>query len=1167
MSRPHPSLDIIRYNNHSIIRTSLAATMTTTTTTIDNPGGLWDRLTPQPATRQGQLYSQITERTTAPQQPGLWATLAERTDPTQYRPQALPDVAGEQVHEGEQELTVIRSPHGNYLRLTPEQRTIWHQMDGTRTVGQLATDAFLQFHQLLPVGDLVAALHREGFLHDQPVGIYRAVATHGEARTAEGWGKKVLRFLTGQRAEVKNIDGIYGAVYRTGGQLLFTPVFAVIWFVVALIGAAAFVLLLLGGTARATGGGTLPWQIATLWLALLTSFLLHESAHALAVKRFGRNLRGGGVMLYFGAPAFYVDTSDIWRSPRRARVLVSAAGPMSDLFVGGLAAMFALLQPDALLAPVAAKLAFTCYIATLFNANPLLELDGYYILVDLLRLPDLRRRALAFVRGPLWDKTRRKTNDERRKTKEQNVRRSSFVFRPLSREERIFTLYGLLAILYTLIAIVFAVQFWQRWVWGTVVGLWTSNDLGSQSAAALIVLLVVAPVVVGLGIAAWGTVRGAVEWLIRRGYGRRPDLVAGVCAAAAGAFALGFGGGSGPLVGQLLPLVLWGVAAAALFALRPDYRNATIAPAITMLVAATVLAGVASLLRIALPASWWWQAADGVALLFLLIAAFTAQLDVNLRQTPPRIQLTTALMLIASFVIGGWVLAEQLGRTLPFSPTTLLAATPRAVLVSAPAFFGTLALALLLPYLYSLSDSRLVWSWGLLWAAALAQTMAYVVDLRGPSLGLDILSAGLWAAAGITHLATLRQITPAELPWQHSPSLSERERLARAFQLTYAGCYQLLLAVYGYRRTQELDDRMDVLAATTNWDVRLDRDQAEIGPRLAAQSLDIQGARFAEVLRYTVATIEQIAGESFARRTIQAAYDALPWPERETAGRLCFPDTPWARTLSSAFGDAQHARMRLLREVDLLLGCSDGELSALARDAQTVQLRAGERLLRAGEPVPGVWIIEAGEVLAKQGDSVLRELHRGQTFGAKELAAATPALLNYRASVNSTLLFISAAELQPMLTPRSPAEVGSVATLRLLERVPLFAQLPRTTLRALAQASVAKSYAPREAIIRQGVPSGTFFVITSGHAAVLTRAPDQADGSRQLRVVARLGPEEFFGELELLDGTPPRAHVIAESALTALAIPHATVRTLVLGDSTASSGLHQVSSGRMLALR
>src|SRR4029450_11641783 len=177
-----------------------------------------------------------------------------------------------------------------------------------------------------------------------------------------------------------------------------------------------FILLLLGARQQEqlfAAGGSAPLQLAALWLALLISFLLHESSHALTVKHFGRELRGGGAMLYFGMPAFFVDTSDIWRSPTRARMLVSAAGPMSDLFVGGLAALLVLLKPDLAINAVAYKLAFTCYIATLFNINPLLELDGYFILVDWLRLPDLRRRAIAFIRGPPWKKLNPKTTHGR----------------------------------------------------------------------------------------------------------------------------------------------------------------------------------------------------------------------------------------------------------------------------------------------------------------------------------------------------------------------------------------------------------------------------------------------------------------------------------------------------------------------------------------------------------------------------------------------------------------------------------------------------------------------------------------------------------------------------------------------------------------------------------
>src|SRR6185436_8942847 len=213
-------------------------------------------------------------------------------------------------------------------------------------------------------------------------------------------------------------------------------------------------------------------ELAALWCALLVSFFLHESGHALTVKHYRRSLRAGGLMLYFGMPAFFVDTSDIWRSPRHARMLVSAAGPMSDLFVGGLAALLVLLRPgDTLLNSIAYKLAFTCYIATLFNANPLLELDGYYILVDWLRLPDLRRRALEFVRGPLWRKLATvPTKDEGPTTKASagSVGPSSLVLRPFTKEERIFTVYGLLALLYSLVAITFAAIFWRQKLTGTI---------------------------------------------------------------------------------------------------------------------------------------------------------------------------------------------------------------------------------------------------------------------------------------------------------------------------------------------------------------------------------------------------------------------------------------------------------------------------------------------------------------------------------------------------------------------------------------------------------------------------------------------------------------------------------------------------------------------------
>jgi putative peptide zinc metalloprotease protein len=1136
------------------------------------PNGLWVALArhaDEPSLGVGDLWRGLERRlitnATPSHSAGLWESLADRSDPAQYKPEAVPDVAEELVVEGEQTFTVIRSPRGNYLRLTAPQRELWRQMDGTRTVAQLATQAFITYKQLLPVGELATTLKHEGFLSDHPVGIYQAIGRALERRTAEGWGRRLLRTLAGQVWRIPDIDALYGAIYQAFGWLFFTRAFALLWLSIALGGLSAFILLLLGArpTQLFSSDGSAPLQLAALWAALLISFLLHESAHALAVKHYSRNLRGGGLMLYFGMPAFFVDTSDIWRSPRRARLLVSAAGPMSDLFVGGVAALLVLLLPSFPLDTVAYKLAFTCYIATLFNLNPLLELDGYFMLVDWLRLPDLRRRALAFIRGPLWKHVSivQMQKGERTKDIGNIARQSPFVVRSFTREERIFTLYGALTLLYSVVAIGFAVQFWNRQLVATILGLWNTGTPLKRAIAAALFLLIGLPILAGLAFVAVGTGRSILQWVIRHGYGRQPALLAALSLALA-LVCVWVAGRDSPL-GPWLSPTLWVVALGALLAIRPDYQGAAIAPTINALVLTTAVAALATFGRALLPGAALWTFVDGVAFIFLLVAGFAALLDVDLHLAPPRELLGTALLLMLAFVVGGLALSLAAQRWPGSTPALYIAA-------GAPAYFGTAALALLLPHLSGLNDSRLIWSWGLFWLAALAETADYIANMIGPAVPLSTLAAALWAAAWLVHLATLRQITPDEIAWPYDSSISESQRLTRAFQFCYAGCYQLLRDVYGARRAKALDDRMDVLAATANWDVTLDRDRARIDAAVRALSLDLQGARYAEVLRYTVATLEAIAGAAFARTAIRAAYDALPWPERETASRLCFPDTPWARELSSSFGDMRAARLRLLRQIDLFLNCDDEELAALSHSIQEQDVAAGAELLRAGTPSPGIWIVEAGEIVAMHGAQEIEELHRGDAFGARELLQNRPIDVSYRANVGSSLLFIPADEFRALAresAPHAAEALDAAETLRLLERVPLFADLPRNTLRGLAHVAQQQQFEPRSVIVRQGRTSGIFYVIKRGRAAVLTRNEADDRTSPKLRQVAQLGSEEFFGELELLRGSPPVATVVAITSLVALALPHAAVQALLMGDGGMARELEQVGTGRLIALR
>ena len=77
---------------------------------------------------------------------------------------------------------------------------------------------------------------------------------------------------------------------------------------------------------------------------------------------------------------------------------MSAAGPVCDLFIGGSFALCCLMAPAGALRDIFFQLAFGAYYGALFNLNPLLERDGYQILVDVVRQPGLRRRGLEQLR-------------------------------------------------------------------------------------------------------------------------------------------------------------------------------------------------------------------------------------------------------------------------------------------------------------------------------------------------------------------------------------------------------------------------------------------------------------------------------------------------------------------------------------------------------------------------------------------------------------------------------------------------------------------------------------------------------------------------------------------------------------------------------------------------
>jgi putative peptide zinc metalloprotease protein len=139
-----------------------------------------------------------------------------------------------------------------------------------------------------------------------------------------------------------------------------------------------------------------------LWLALVLCLtkVAHELGHALVCRRFGARCHEMGMMFLLFTPCLYCNVSDacLLRS-KWQRAAVGAAGMYVELVLASLATFLWWFSEPGLLNHLAINVMFVCSVTTLvFNANPLLRYDGYYILSDLVEVPNLRQRSTQALR-------------------------------------------------------------------------------------------------------------------------------------------------------------------------------------------------------------------------------------------------------------------------------------------------------------------------------------------------------------------------------------------------------------------------------------------------------------------------------------------------------------------------------------------------------------------------------------------------------------------------------------------------------------------------------------------------------------------------------------------------------------------------------------------------
>lgn len=291
-----------------------------------------------------------------------------------------------------------------YYQLCDEEMFILEQLDGKCSFDELKRRFEARFEpRKLDSNELYAflgTLHREGLLTSQAAGqAAELLQRHDRAKRHEK-----LETLTNLLAiRFRGIDPEpFLRVLYPRVRWMFSR-FAMLTSLVVIFG--ALLSLMVYAETFVSRLPRLQTFISVENLMLMAVVLacckvIHELGHALVCKHFGGECRELGVMLLVFTPCLYCNVSDAWMMRSKwKRIAISAAGIYVELLLASLCTFLWWFSQPGVLNSIFLNIMFICSISTiLFNGNPLLRYDGYFILADLVEIPNLRQQAQSFWR-------------------------------------------------------------------------------------------------------------------------------------------------------------------------------------------------------------------------------------------------------------------------------------------------------------------------------------------------------------------------------------------------------------------------------------------------------------------------------------------------------------------------------------------------------------------------------------------------------------------------------------------------------------------------------------------------------------------------------------------------------------------------------------------------
>jgi len=304
-------------------------------------------------------------------------------------------------YAGEQTWVLVDSLSGTQHRLGAAAYYMVARMNGVRTVQAIWDSSMVELDATAPTQtefiEFLGRLHSAELLQTDISPDLAALMQRTRTKRAQKNKRKLLNPLY-LKFPLVDPDEFLERLSPIG-RVLFSPYFVAFWLLSMVWG-----ILMLNThwnelVLSTDDTFTSPSNLVLLAVAFVVMKLLHELAHGLAVKRWGGEVREMGIVMLVLLPIPFVDASAAnGFADKYKRVSTSAAGIMVELFLASLALTVWVAVEPGLVQQVAVNVMVIGAVSSFFfNGNPLLRFDGYYVLADLLEIPNLASRSQGYL--------------------------------------------------------------------------------------------------------------------------------------------------------------------------------------------------------------------------------------------------------------------------------------------------------------------------------------------------------------------------------------------------------------------------------------------------------------------------------------------------------------------------------------------------------------------------------------------------------------------------------------------------------------------------------------------------------------------------------------------------------------------------------------------------